>query len=271
MAPTQTSKKKANTHLRDELTDLLMAGVDCVMSFIPFSRPAKEVLMKTKVIAHRGSCEGGAKENTLLAFRAASDAGVWGIELDLRWTTDNVPVVSHDQTAERVFGDATSIASLTSSEIRARLPLIPTLAEVLSEFGGERHLMIELKETLNEEQSEVLRDCLSRFEPGQDYHIISLQLEVLLKCKIVPRSAMVPIAEFNVAEMSRGALEHKMAGVAGQYLLVTSKTVESHQKANQQVGTGFIRSRSVLYREVNRGVDWIFTNRAREIMSYLQS
>jgi len=255
----------------EKARDLLMNCVDGVMSCIPYSRPPIALLERTKVIAHRGYCGEGAKENTLAAFRSAGETGVWGIELDIRWTSDNVPVVSHDASPERVFGDATPIKSLKFTELRNRLPLIPTLAEVLAEFGGQRHLMIELKEILTEQQGEVLKNCLSHFAPGRDYHIISLQLEVLLSCKTVPFSAMVAIAEFNVAEMSRGALKYEMAGFAGQYLLFSSKTIKTHHSAQQFLGTGFIGSKNLLYREVNRGVDWIFTNRAREIMSYLQT
>ncbi len=262
---------KFQAALKDKFTDLLMDTVDKVMSCIPHSRPPQSILEKTKVIAHRGYCGGGAKENTLPAFRAASDAGVWGIELDLRWTSDDVPVISHDATPERVFGEPTPIGAMTFNELRSRIQLIPTLAEVLTEFGGKCHLMIELKEALTERHAQVLKELLNRFEPGRDFHLISLQLEVLLQCTITPRSAMVPIAEFNASEMSQGALTHRMAGVAGQYLLLTSKSVRAHHQGQQFVGTGFISSKNVLYREVNRGIDWIFTNQAREIMSYLQT
>jgi hypothetical protein len=33
------------------------------------------------------------------------------------------------------------------------------------------------------------------------------------------------------------------------------------------VGTGFADSRRCLYREVNRGVDWIFSNRAADMQA----
>ncbi len=53
--------------------------------------------------AHRGLWDAGAPENSLAAFEAARAAQI-GVELDVRLTSDNVPVVFHDAGLERMCG-----------------------------------------------------------------------------------------------------------------------------------------------------------------------
>jgi glycerophosphoryl diester phosphodiesterase len=46
-----------------------------------------------------------------------------------------------------------------------------------------------------------------------------------------------------------------------------------HHRKRQRVGTGYIASPGCLFRELNRGVDWIFSNHAeglqRKVREYL--
>lgn len=53
--------------------------------------------------------------------------------------------------------------------------------------------------------------------------------------------------------------------VCGHYLLLNAQLVAQHRAKGQKIGTGFATSRFCFYREVNRGVDWIFTNHALKL------
>uniref|UniRef100_L2G5N2 Glycerophosphoryl diester phosphodiesterase n=1 Tax=Colletotrichum fructicola (strain Nara gc5) TaxID=1213859 RepID=L2G5N2_COLFN len=66
----------------------------------PSSSPATTL---PQAIAHRGY-KALYPENTLLAFRAALDAGAHALETDLHLTKDGVVVLSHDGTLKRCFG-----------------------------------------------------------------------------------------------------------------------------------------------------------------------
>ena len=46
---------------------------------------------------------------------------------------------------------------------------------------------------------------------------------------------------------------------------VTSKLARGHLAAGQMVGTGYPDSRNCLFRELNRGVKWLFSNNALEL------
>ena len=56
--------------------------------------------MRTLNFAHRGA-RSLAPENTMLAIRKAWDLRADGVEVDIRLTSDNIPVLHHDVTLER--------------------------------------------------------------------------------------------------------------------------------------------------------------------------
>jgi len=103
--------------------------------------------VSTSVYAHRGLWDTAKPENSLTAFDAARAAGI-GVELDVRLTADDVPVVFHDAGLERMCGSSTLLADVSADELaRFRLPdgsPIPTLAQVLA-IMGELPVLIELK------------------------------------------------------------------------------------------------------------------------------
>ncbi len=112
-------------------------------------RPARaDALRECKIIGHRGQHDGNRaiKENTLAAFQACVDADVWGIEMDIQWTRNGEPVILHDKHGLRVFNDASiHPGNMTLRELRRKCPDIPSLEQVIEQFGGKIHLMLELK------------------------------------------------------------------------------------------------------------------------------
>jgi glycerophosphoryl diester phosphodiesterase len=84
-------------------------------------------------IAHRGEPV-GHRENTLPGFAAAVALGADMVEIDLRRTRDGAIVVLHDQTLERLWGRAVSVADVDLDEVAALGEgdvRIPTLSAVL--------------------------------------------------------------------------------------------------------------------------------------------
>ncbi|MFT3693681.1 MAG: glycerophosphodiester phosphodiesterase family protein [Kofleriaceae bacterium] len=63
------------------------------------------------------------QENTLVGFKRAAALGIDAVELDVRLTKDNRPVVFHDGTLERLCGIRRPISELTWDEIsQIRIP-----------------------------------------------------------------------------------------------------------------------------------------------------
>lgn len=87
-------------------------------------------------VAHRGEPR-GHRENTLSAVAAAVTAGADLVEVDVRLTADEVPVLLHDATLERLWGDPRAVGEVGFAELEARHRKagaghrIPTLDEAL--------------------------------------------------------------------------------------------------------------------------------------------
>ena len=104
-----------------------------------------------RLYAHRGihNNKDSNPENSLLAFKMAVEAG-YGIELDVQVTSDNIPVIFHDNTLKRACELDNHINNYSLKELK-ELKLfntdkpIPTLQEVLTLIDGKVPLIVEIK------------------------------------------------------------------------------------------------------------------------------
>ncbi|KGP63754.1 glycerophosphodiester phosphodiesterase [Legionella norrlandica] len=252
------------------LLKLIEKLVDGFFAAIPRAKPQPENIINALVIAHRGAHNNtrGIIENTADAFRIAREAGCWGIELDVHPTQDKVLVVNHDPTLKRLWHKDILIAHLTFKELRALEPRIPSLEEVVREYGSHMHLFIELKTSIEDE--EILLQPLSNLIPCEDYHLLSLHETYFKKLSCFPKQSLLLVAgPNNVRMFCELSLKENYGGVLGNYLLFNDKVIKRLQAANQHYGVGFVDSKNSLYRELNRGIQWIFTNEAVRINQHL--
>ncbi|MDP4537604.1 glycerophosphodiester phosphodiesterase [Alkalimonas collagenimarina] len=225
-----------------------------------------------KLIAHRGAHQPGTHEkvakdplleNTLAAFDRCVTHGLWGIELDVRLTRDNEPVVHHDPACGRVFQRPDLvIAETTFDTLRRELPQIPHLYEVIERYGQRLHLMLELKESWRERNKQPLQlqKVLAPLEPEVDYHLLSLEPDHLEGYRFLPTSALVDVALTNTKDIIRQNIALGHGAVAGSFALLTTPLVKQLQQAGKAIGTGQINHPDIMNREAARGVDWIFSD-----------
>lgn len=92
------------------------------------------------VVAHRGGYETppNTNENSMAAFNRAANIGVWAIETDVWFTSDQVPVIMHDETLDRTITGAppgTKVGDVTYAQLKQYKlnngEPIPTLDQVL--------------------------------------------------------------------------------------------------------------------------------------------
>lgn len=260
----------------EKASEVLQSGIDRVFSWLPYQYPSPDRLNSCKIVAHRGQFDNFKTfENTLAAFDVCQKNKIWGIELDLRWTEDLYPVVLHDPNCGRVFGRPQIVPSRYSFKmLRQHAPFIPSLKEVVDNFGFQCHLMIELKESLSDPDNLKVRrlvEILKGQRPGLDYHFMSFSLEILKRIDFAPSHCILPIADWNIEEMSDEALKRKYGGITGHYFMIKKNHIQSHHRQDQKIGVGFIQSRSSLFRELNRGIDWMFTNKALELKEIIET
>lgn len=131
--------------------------------------------------AHRGFHDNttDAPENSLRSFEKAIEMG-YGIELDVHLSKDQIPVVFHDDTLERVCGVEGKVGDYTYEELQQfklfdTTEKIPSLAEVLELIDGKVPVIVEYKgdnfdTTVCEMTDPVLREyqgayCIQSFNP----------------------------------------------------------------------------------------------------------
>jgi glycerophosphoryl diester phosphodiesterase len=138
-----------------------------------------------EIIAHRGNAA-EYPENTLQALASAVELGLRHLEFDVQLTSDNVPVVFHDSTLERVADRPDSIHDLTWAQL-AEIPVgevkrfgsrfaftyPPSLAQTVDAIAGWEGVtpFVEIKrasmrkvgrETVLRRIAEVVRPILDR-------------------------------------------------------------------------------------------------------------
>ncbi len=131
------------------LLTILVIALFAFLAVIPEIGRQDELMVIRTDYAHRGLHDDTLPENSAAAFHAAIEAG-FGIELDVRLTADQIPVVFHDDTLARVCGTDGKVSAMTLEELRGiRLAgtdeQIPTFEEFLSLVAGQVPILIELK------------------------------------------------------------------------------------------------------------------------------
>jgi glycerophosphoryl diester phosphodiesterase len=113
------------------------------------------------VLSHRGlTAFDGPAGNSVAAYVAAWDLGVTWIESDVRFTSDDVPVIMHDETVDHTTDGTGKVQKMTAAEFTA-LHLAdgqhpPTLAEVVALTSPERRIVLEIKRWLTPTQEKLL-------------------------------------------------------------------------------------------------------------------
>ncbi|MFE0650728.1 glycerophosphodiester phosphodiesterase [Streptomyces sp. NPDC059534] len=95
------------------------------------------------VVGHRGDPY-RVRENTLPSIASAIERGADAVEIDVRVTKDDVPVLLHDDTLKRLWGHDRPLAELSHAQLRELTDGgVPTLREALLAAGDHR-LMLDL-------------------------------------------------------------------------------------------------------------------------------
>ena len=173
-------------NLGKALKGVLYPGMLYLLAVTPrvINRPGGGIFRK-KYFAHRGLHDnaGDAPENSMAAFHRAVEAG-YGIELDVQMTKDDIPVIFHDGTMERMCGVKARIEEYTYEQLQQfkladSEQSIPKLEDMLALVNGRVPLIVEIKsETRDVSFCEVIDRMLRAYQG--EYCIESFNPLVLL-------------------------------------------------------------------------------------------
>lgn len=245
--------------------------VDAWFAVLPRPRPDAAQAANARLIAHRGAHDHSLNiiENSDAAFERAASLGCWGIEFDVHACADDVLVVNHDPTLNRLWQQNITISTSNFEEIRAAAPSVPTLKEVVARYGKKMHLFIELKAPFTAE--EALAEALQPLVPCVDYHLLSLDETLFPRLGLFPGASLllVPVHN-NVAKFCNLSLKNHYGGVLAHYFLLRNQQIQALRAENQMVGVGFVDSKYSLYRELNRGLQYFFSNNVAAVSAVLR-
>ncbi len=221
--------------------------------------------------AHRGG-NVAAPENTVAAFRHATDLGYQYLETDVHRTNDGVLVAFHDAELERVAGLTGVIADHSWSELQAvRLGdghTIPTLDELLETFP-EAHFNIDPKEDdtvglLGDaivQHGALHRVCIGSFS-DQRIELLQARLGADLCTSPGPRGVAVVLAgAYGVGNGRQGT--HGCLQIPPKWgpVQVTEGMVRRIHSAGLQVHIWTINTREEMHRLYDIGVDGVMTDK----------
>lgn len=225
-----------------------------------------------KMIAHRG-LSGIERENTNAAFVAAANRSYFGIETDLRKTTDGYFFIFHDDTAERVAGvplkvDACSwqtLKELTLFNMQGekdrqdlKIPLLQEYISICKTY--DKIAVLELKTDFSREDIDKIVGIINQYDYLENTIFISFHLNVLtrIKEKYPNQKCQYLVGEFT-DELLKTLINYHL-DIDIYYPALTKEAVEKLHKANIKVNCWTVDSKEDANRLISYGVDLITTN-----------
>lgn len=151
-------------------------------------------LKLAKVIGHRGAAS-YAPENTLESIHTAADIGTEWVELDVKLTKDDIPIIFHDDELDRTTNGSGLVAEATYEEIQQleagswfgdsfsgiKIPTLEEAVDVLIERGLGLNLEIKPCPGREKETAEIALDYLSQIWDDHTRLLISSFQHVCLE------------------------------------------------------------------------------------------
>lgn len=226
--------------------------------------------------AHRGASE-YAPENTMLSFKLGLAMGANGIETDVQRTKDDVLVLFHDDTLDRVTGQTGSVLDYTYAELKnfnvtknGLSDKIVSLEEFLLTFGAKNlTFAIELK-TAGVAKDTV--DLINKYGLKNKVVLTSFSYEELL-------SAIAYAPDFKVGYLTDNVTDELLAKMKedGFYELcprddfVNESSVIKWHKLGFNVRAWNIKNQEIMARVYDSGADGMTVNFPDKLLDYIAS
>jgi len=246
------------------------------------SRAVNQARRRTLILAHRGSSS-EAPENTLAAFDLALRQGADGVEFDVRFSADDVPMVIHDARLERTTSGRGRVHELGAQELRRldagawfnkRYPAraqarfrglkIPLLAEALGwvkERSCLAYLEIKRERDSNGRVEQKVLEAIREARVPDRVVVISFQPEILERLREVDDGIALGLDCTRPLPALRRAQRAGAGVVLPLGALVTRKFVERAHAGGLQVAPWGAETPRAWQRLLEIGVDVLIINR----------
>jgi glycerophosphoryl diester phosphodiesterase len=246
-------------------------------------------LYLTQLIAHRGYLVNGDPENSIPAFQTAIHYGAEGIELDVHLTSDHKLICFHDDSLLRL-GSNEFIKDLTSKKLKsielAEGVYIPSLGDVLQEFGNKTLLNIEMK---SKNGIKELIDLINQYNIKKDPKnliISSFHHDNLSNIKNIDQDIPTGLlcgfirGQFQVAQKLRVNAIHPYYDTVPKdftslphwlisyvHKSITQRGFKKAKKLNFKVNPWIVNSERFIFEAFKRNVDGIITDNLEKALT----
>lgn len=234
----------------------------------------KVISLSTLIFAHRGASK-IAPENTMAAFKKASEFRADGIELDVQLSKDGVPVIIHDEYLDRTTNGSGLVKDFNLKDLKKldagrwfnekySSETIPTLEEFLTWFSAtELQLNIELKTDLiaYDGIETLVYDIVRKFELESRTVFSSFNINTLKRVKhINPSLNTAYLFSKWMNQAWAYAKAQNMDGIHPKYYLLSRRLIQYAHRSDMQVRTYTVNHPAKIKRCYNLKVDAIFTD-----------
>jgi len=228
--------------------------------------------LNTFVIAHRG-LSGIEVENTNAAFVAAGNRSYYGIETDVRKTSDGKFVMIHDNSLARVSGMEINVEDVEFSVLHEvilfdkdgaknredlRLPTLDNYISICKKY--DKHCVLELKSHFSEDEIFAIIEIIKKYDYLNSVTFISFDYENLTKIKkFLPNQS----AQFLFKEFTDQLLEQLIADkidVDVHYKALTKDVIAMLHNKGVTVNCWTVDSKEIAEELAKWGVDYITSN-----------
>jgi glycerophosphoryl diester phosphodiesterase len=230
---------------------------------------------RVRVLGHRGAPAAGRPDNSVAAVTEALLQGADGVEIDVRLTTDDVLVCTHDAVVLTGTGDRRDVATSTSGELlgdagRSSLATLPELLAAVQQADGAQ-VVVEAKPVTDAAVAARTASALAavlRTSAGNAAVTVSsfdpaLLAMIRTTCADLPvRTALLGDAEDPAAEIVRRAHEdgHDEVHLPLAGVRRTPQAVETAHRLGLSVSLWTVNARPALQWVAGLGVDAVITD-----------
>lgn len=228
--------------------------------------------MIPKIIAHRGSYP----ENRIAGFKNSVKQGCNMIECDIRLTKNNIPVVLHDKSINRVCpGNYGYIHDILCIELeKYKIPTFDSLAKWTTEHNI--NIAIELKDLGNNKLNTILADkvvdIISKYNIIEKSYIISFNKDLIKYTKesypFITTSIIFPFSFKNAFQLCD---IYKSDHLWMHHKRINKYIVEKARQYHRKIYAWTVNDISHMERLSKLGVDGIVTDNPGVLSALLKS
>ena len=214
---------------------------------------------KPIVIGHRGA-KFYALENTVNSIKKAVVLKSDMIELDIRLTKDNIPIIIHDKKINRTTDGKGRVSKLTLKEIKkfnTNGEKVPTLNQVLRTFKKQifnldikeyKAVLPALKIIYKNNAEERIKICSRRAKVLQLVKHFNPQIETAM------------VYQFPFRRVMKLANELGMQAIHPNHYFATKRLIKRAHKNNLRVNAWTVNNKNKIQKLINKEIDGIVTD-----------